>query len=186
MKSQTNNNPQNKEDNIMTRNFFENATTLEDVKALYKKYARELHPDCNPGKDTTAEFQEMQKQYEATFNRCKNIHINKDGEQYTKETEETPEMFAGIINALLKLDGLCIELCGSWLWITGNTYEHRAELKALNFKYSGNKKAWYFHFEPYRKHSKKSVDLDTIRDMYGSQRFSGKTETVHKEIEKTA
>ncbi len=30
--------------------YFENCKTCEDVKQLYKKYARDLHPDCNPGK----------------------------------------------------------------------------------------------------------------------------------------
>lgn len=170
----------------MLKNYFENARTLEDVKQLYKKLARELHPDCNPGRNTTAEFQQMQQQFEEAFKRLKNVHMNKDGETYEKETEETPEQYAGIINALLKLDGLMIELCGSWLWITGNTKEHHEAIKALGFKWSKNKAAWYFHFEPYRKHSKKSVDLDTIRSMYGSQRFTERTATARKELEATA
>ena len=170
----------------MPKNYFENARTLEDVKQLYKKLARELHPDCNPGRNTTAEFQQMQQQFEEAFKRLKNVHMNKDGETYEKETEETPEQYAGIINALLKLDGLMIELCGSWLWITGNTKEHHEAIKALGFKWSKNKAAWYFHFEPYRKHSKKSVDLDTIRSMYGSQRFTERTATARKELEATA
>lgn len=167
----------------MPKNYFENARTLEDVKQLYKKLARELHPDCNPGKDTTAEFQMMQQQFEEAFKRLRNIHVNKDGETYEKETEETPEQYAGIINALLKLDGLMIELCGSWLWITGNTKEHHEAIKALGFKFSKNKCAWYFHFEPYRKHSKNSVSLDKIRSMYGSQRFTERTTTQYKELE---
>lgn len=166
--------------------YFSEAITLEDVKQIYKKLARELHPDCNPGKDTTAAFQEMQKEYEDAFNRCKNTHVNKDGETYTKETTETPEMYADIVNALLKCSGLIIELCGSWLWVTGNTKEHSATLKELHFRWSKNKSAWYFHFEPFRKSSKKSVDLDTIRSMYGSQRFTEKTAATYKEIEQTA
>jgi len=168
------------------KNYFEAARTLEDVKQLYKKYARELHPDCNPDRDTTAEFQEMQRQYNTAFENLKHIHVNKDGETYEKETEETPEQFAGIINALLRMDGLMIELCGSWLWITGNTRAHSEELKALKFRWSKNKSAWYFHFEPYKKRSKKSVDLDTIRSMYGSQRFTEQTASRRSEIEATA
>ena len=170
----------------MTRDYFEEARTLEDVKQLYKKLARALHPDCNPGKDTTADFQKMQADYEKAFNRCKNIHVNKDGETYEKETTETPEQYADIINQLLKCEGLIIELCGSWLWITGNTKEYSNTLKTLRFRWSKNKAAWYFHFEPYRKRSKKSVDLDTIRSMYGSQRFTERTASQYREIEATA
>lgn len=166
--------------------YFEAARTLEDVKQLYKKLARDLHPDCNPERDTTSEFQEMQRQYNEAFKRLKNVHINKDGETYERDTEETPEQFADLINALLKMPGLMIELCGSWLWITGNTREHKDGLKTLGFKWSKNKAAWYFHFEPYRKRSKKSVDLDTIRSMYGSQKFTERTATQYKEIEQTA
>lgn len=166
--------------------YFDQAVTLEDVKAIYKKVARQLHPDCNPGKDTTAEFQAMQQEYERAFNRCKNIHVNKDGETYEKETTETPEMFRDIIDKLLSLDGLIIELCGSWLWITGNTKEHKDEIKSLGFRWSKNKEAWYLHFEPYRKHSKKTVDLNTIREMYGSQRFTERTASRAKEIAETA
>ena len=171
---------------MMNKKYFEEARTLEDVKAIYKKVARQLHPDCNPDKDTTAEFQEFQKEYEEAFERCKFTHVNKDGEEYTKETDETPEQFAGIINKLLGLDGLVIELCGSWLWVTGNTREHKEVLKELHFSWSKNKSAWYFHFEPYRKRSKKTVDLDSIRNMYGSQRFTEKTFTQYKEIAATA
>ena len=163
--------------------YFSEAITLEDVKNIYKKLARQLHPDCNPGKDTTAAFQEMQKEYEAAFNRCKNIHMNKDGETYEKETTETPEEFAAIINTLLKCQGLIIEMCGSWLWVTGNTKEHSETLKELHFRWSRNKGAWYFHFEPYRKHSKKTMDLQSIREMYGSQRFTEKTTSQYKELE---
>lgn len=167
----------------MIKNYFEEAKTLEDVKQLYKKLARELHPDCNPDRDTTADFQKMQQQYNEAFKRLKNVHVNKDGETYTKETDETPEMYADIINQLLKCKGLVIELCGSWLWVTGNTKEYSDLLKSLKFRWSRNKSAWYFHFEPYRKHSKKSVDLNTIRSMYGSQRFTERTQSQYKELE---
>ena len=45
-------------------NYFRDCQTIDDVKQVYKKLARELHPDCNPNKDTTTEFQEMGRQYE--------------------------------------------------------------------------------------------------------------------------
>ena len=155
--------------------YFENCETLEDVKQMYKKLARELHPDCNPLRDTTAEFQEMQRQYEEAWKTCGSTHKTADGKTYTKETAETPEEYANIIAALLHLSGLMIELCGSWLWVTGNTKEHKDALKALGFRYSSNKYAWYYHTGEYRKHGKSKKTMDDIRNMYGSERYATRT-----------
>ena len=74
-----------------------------------------------------------------------------------------------LINALINLDGINIELCGSWLWITGNTKEHKEVLKGLHFRWSKSKLAWYYHTEDYKKSSKKTYSLDEIRDLYGSE-----------------
>lgn len=157
-------------------NYFTNAKTAEELKQLYKKYARDLHPDCNPGKDTTSEFQMMQAEYQKRWEQLKNIHTNASGETYTKETEETAQQYMDIIEALLHIPGLMIELCGSWLWITGNTKEVKDQLKALGFKYSSKKQAWYYHEGPYHKYGKSEKSMDDIRNMYGSERYATRTE----------
>lgn len=162
---------------MMNKRYFEQCETLEDVKQVFKKLARELHPDCNPGKDTTADFQDMQKQYEEAFANLKNYHRNSKGETYTKETDEVPADFANMIFALLHYPGLVIELCGSWLWVSGNTKAVKEELKALGFKWSANKAAWYYHTGEYHKRGKGAKSMDAIRSMYGSQRFTEATRT---------
>ena len=45
------------------------------------------------------------------------------------QTTETPDEFRDIVERLLRMDGLEVELCGSWLWIGGNTREHKDGLK---------------------------------------------------------
>lgn len=37
---------------------------LKTIKSAYRKKAREFHPDANPGKDTTEQFQEINRAYE--------------------------------------------------------------------------------------------------------------------------
>lgn len=42
--------------------------TAAEVKAAYRSRAMELHPDRNPGRDTTRQFQELQQAYEVLSN----------------------------------------------------------------------------------------------------------------------
>lgn len=153
--------------------YFTNCKTAEELKKEYRQLAKQLHPDL--GGDTE-EFKVMQNEYEIMWERLKNIHINSEGETYTKETTETPQEFINIINVLIKLNDIEVEICGSWLWITGNTKAHKDILKQLKFRWANKKQAWYYHTEPYRKKSKRELSLDEIRELFGSQQYKAKEE----------
>ena len=86
----------------------------------------------------------------------------------TTTASETAAAFRAIIDKLITLDGITIEIVGSWLWLTGNTYQHRDTLKALRFSWSKSKKAWYWHSEPYIKRSRKTFTMNELKDLYGS------------------
>ncbi len=148
--------------------WFNNPGTLEELKRQYKKLALKHHPDVG-GKD--ADMKEINAEYDSLFVRLKNVHQTAEGKTYTakEETTETPEEFREIIEKLIRLDGVKIELCGSWLWITGNTINHRETLKALKFRWSKSKFAWYYHRDEYSKTSKRNFTLDEIRSLYGSE-----------------
>lgn len=148
--------------------WFNNPSTLEELKQQYKKLALKHHPDLG---GNTTDMQEINNEYDLLFARLKNIHTTAEGKTYTASTEttETPDEFKNIINALINLEGINIELCGSWLWITGNTKEHKEVLKSLHFRWSKSKLAWYYHTADYKKSSKKTYSLDEIRDLYGSE-----------------
>lgn len=158
--------------------WFNNPQTLEELKEQYRKLALKNHPDLG---GSTQAMQEINAEYEALFARLKNVHKAASGETYT-EKEETAEKaadFIEIINRLINLDGLIIEICGKWLWISGNTKPYKETLKELHFRWSSNKMAWYLHFEPFRKRSNKSLSLDEIRDLYGSETVKGETKTTY-------
>ncbi len=153
--------------------YFTNCKTAEELKKEYRRLAKELHPDL--GGDTE-EFKIMQNEFEKMWERLKNVHKNSEGETYTKESTETAEEFIHIIEVLTPLKNILVEICGSWVWVSGNTKEHKEVLKELKFKYAYKKQAWYYHTEPYKKKGKRELTLDEIRDMFGSQSYQKKPE----------
>ncbi|MCP5115282.1 MAG: J domain-containing protein, partial [bacterium] len=72
--------------------------------------------------------------------------------------------------SIIDLVGLDIEICGAWVWVTGETFAHKDTLKAVCFKFAGKKKAWYFRPENWKSKSRGDTTLDDIRDLYGSAR----------------
>ena len=153
--------------------YCKNCKTAEELKKEYRRLAKELHPDL--GGDTE-EFKVMQNEFEKMWERLKNVHKNSEGETYTKESTETAEEFIHIIEVLTPLKDILVEICGSWVWVSGNTKEHKEILKELKFKYAHKKQAWYYHTEPYKKKGKRELTLDEIRDMFGSQSYQKKPE----------
>lgn len=150
--------------------YFSLVTTIEELKKEYKRVCFELHPDRNKDRDTTAEFQEMQNEYEKKFNEVKNTFKNAKGETYTKENDETPEEFKDIIEKVIYMQGVDIDIIGSWLWLSGNTKSYKDQIKELKFRWSPNKSAWYFHEGGYRKKSKNNYNLDELKEMFGNQK----------------
>lgn len=151
---------------------------LETLKKQYRKLAMQWHPDRPTGdndsmKAINNEFDKLYTELEKA-----DSHKHTSGAAHTSNTthtgkattaSETAAQFRAIIEQLIVLDGIEIEVIGSWLWLTGNTYEHKEAIKALGFKWSKSKKSWYFHFEPYRKTSRKTFTMSELRDLYGSE-----------------
>lgn len=159
--------------------WFKNINTLDELKKAYRRLCMEHHPDR--GGDT-ATMQEINNEHDALFERLKSAHNATADEAH--QTTETPEEFRAIIAALLKLDGLAVELCGSWLWIGGNTLEHKEALKALGCRWSKNKKLWYWHHaEEGHRYHKSTSSMGDIRTKYGSQMFTaGREHTGHHQL----
>ena len=160
--------------------YFKNCRTAEELKKEYRKLAMKLHPDIVGGDGE--EFKAMQAEFEKLWERLKNVHSNAQGETYTakQETAETPQEFIHIINVLISLQGVEVEICGKWIWVSGDTKPHRETLKQLKFKWAHKKQAWYYHAEPYKKKSHVDFTLDEIRDMFGSKRYDQKQEEEKK------
>ena len=163
--------------------YFININTLDELKAAYRRLSMKHHPDR--GGDT-ATMQEINAEHDELFERLKKQH-NASADEF-HQTTETPEEFREIIELLLKLDGLTVELCGSWLWIGGDTRQHKETLKAAGCRWSNNKKLWYWHHaEEGRKWRRGKATMSDIRTKYGSQVFDAAGErTGYERIGATA
>lgn len=146
--------------------YFKDCKTIEDVKRVYRELAKKLHPDCGGNAEA---FKAMSAEYTEAFNRCKNIHTNFDGETYEKETTETPEQFAEIINRVIHFDGVHVEIIGSWIWLTGNTMLYKDEIKAAGFWWSKTKKAWYYNGDDKKSRHRGRYNMNELRQKWGSQ-----------------
>ena len=153
--------------------YFKECKSVEECKKLYKKLAFIYHPDR--GGDT-----ETMKAINAEFDYVIENHIFKDTKKdNTKKTAKkdydfSSSQFKDIITALIRLDGLEIEITGCFIWVTGNTYPQKDIIKSLGFRYSRNKKAWYTAPKEYftqKTYYKKSYSMNDIRNKYGSQKF---------------
>lgn len=67
-----------------------------------------------------------------------------------------------------------LEICGDWIWIRGNTYQIKDQLKALGCYWANKKKAWYWRPADYVKVSKKEWSMEKIRFRFGSESFGSK------------
>lgn len=146
--------------------YFKTCTTLEELKAEYKRLVFKHHPDR--GGDT-ATMQEINAEYDDLFPRLKNIHKNKDGKTYEKDTAEAPNEFRDLIEKLMKMEGCHIEVIGCFLWVSGNTKPYKEDLKVLGFKWHSKKLCWYKAPEGYKRRGNTQYDMNEIRDMYGVQ-----------------
>lgn len=158
--------------------YFKNCRTAEELKKEYRKLAMKLHPDIVGGDGE--EFKAMQNEFEKLWEQFKDVHQTAEGKTYTakQETTETSQEFIHIINVLITLHGVEVEICGKWIWVSGDTKPHKETLKQLKFKWAHKKQAWYYHAEPYRKKSHVDFTLEEIRDMFGSQKYEHKDDDI--------
>lgn len=157
--------------------YFSNVKSIEELKREYFALAKKYHSDINGGSDEA--MKEINAEYADLQKLLKDVHtsIKKDAEEpyYTAKTatSEAPEDFINIIKFILSLSGVNVELCGSWIWISGNTKEHKEILKQMGCKWASKKSMWSWHYDKdgtgYRK--RRPVSMAEIRNKYGSLEY---------------
>ena len=158
--------------------YFKDVHTLEELRKQYKELLKKYHPD-NPQGSTEA-TQEINAEYDRLFKLLKDKHkrksdntadsTNTNQSEYSKNMYdwENDKALREVLQKIINFDEIEIEIVGAWIWLSGNTYNYKKELKELGFKWASQKKQWYFHTDIFRKKSHKSLSMDDIRSYYGS------------------
>ena len=138
------------------------ANTLEALKKAYRAAAKKYHPD--QGGDL-----EIMKLVNLAYEKLK-----KDGcWSYEKEAwTSTPltEVLMEKWRAISRIPGITGEVCGTWLWVSGDTRPVKEQLKALGFYFAGKKRMWYYRAGGHeKKYRAKPWSMERIRQTYGSQ-----------------
>lgn len=142
--------------------FFENISSLEELKKEYRKLCFKYHPDLGGDEET---MKALNAEYERLLNSGK---FNDDmSRANTTASEET--LFRSILEKLVVLQGITIEICGSWLWVSGNTFGCKDILKSLGLKFASKKKCWFWRPAEYRSTAHREFSMDEIREMHGSR-----------------
>lgn len=113
-------------------NYFENCQTLEDAKALYKELVKKNHPDIGGDlrtmQEINAEYAKFQANTAYTGARKRQQEANAEGKKSAGDYQDlnaVSEALREKIYFALNLAGVEIELMGLWIWLTGNTKEHK-------------------------------------------------------------
>lgn len=140
-----------------------------DIKKAYREKAKLYHPDRNPsGAD-------MMKLINAAYQVLRNTQALTVQENAT--LAEYPKILNKVLNEINTLDGLVIEVCGLWVWVTGNTKIHKDKLKEMGFKWAKNKGSWFYRPAIARSRNRyESWDMEQIRNTYGSIKTTVKTQ----------
>ena len=144
----------------MKTNYFNDCKNLNEVKSLYKSLALKYHPD-RPGGDNLI-MQQINLEYE---NIKKNpfFKFSDQSEEAKKDYVKFPEIIKQIINF-----DVVVELCGNWIWLSGNTWKYKKELKRIGFFYAHLKKKWYWRPNDYKSANREPRNMEYIRSKYGS------------------
>ena len=142
------------------KNEFRNVEEISEAKKIYKQLAKILHPDKIGGDE------ESFKLLNAFYNELIEHKI------YFSNNVKIDIELEKVISLILHLDDVVIELVGQWVWVSGDTKEHKEKLKELGFKWASKKKMWYFGELKRRNHKEQSIE--DIKAKYGSETLKSK------------
>jgi hypothetical protein len=144
--------------------------TPETIKQAYRKACSTYHPDRNPA---GLEMMKMVNQAYDTLRDESGIA------QETASRDDISSYGEEIFNALSKIInlGFDIEICGSWVWLHGDTKPHKEVIKDAGFMWAPKKVLWYYRPADYKSKGRGKFTMDEIRTKHGSEKVTVRERT---------
>lgn len=137
--------------------------------------ARQRWIDISDSGLTPEEHQKGQKEYAAICKHfAKKEQEEREAEHEAKNADSRAEIFTAmnkVIEKIKTLNGLELEICGTWLWVGGETKKHSEALKAAGLRWASRKRKWYWAATP-RRGGSGNWSMPRIRDAHGSRSIS--------------
>lgn len=139
---------------------------LDSLKKEYKKIALKYHPDRG---GTTAQMQAVNDEYDKL--RAKILKGSNLSEDQKKNEIVIDDAIKEVINVLILLPGIDIEVIGKWIWVSGNTYPIKTELKAAGLVFIKKEGKPYWVYKGVESLSRGGTPMDVIKSKYGVHKF---------------
>src|SRR5690554_2696433 len=151
--------------------YFKDCTSLDEARKTYYRLAMKFHPDRGGDEEL---FKELANQFHS---------FRPSQFKYEKEFNDwSSKAYADIIVALMEIPDITIEICGSWIWISGDTRTRKDLIKSAPTNdyyqrgFSAQKVMWYFSPRGYKKRAAEELDMEAIRNIYGSAELRSRSQ----------
>lgn len=152
--------------------FFSACTTPDEIRATYRKLAKEHHPGM--GRDTGT-MQKINAAYEAALKQMSGRQFDRTAATDDGRTtwtyyydEQVEQDIAEAIDTIVAVVGNApdveITLVGLWVWVVGNTRPIKDGLKAAGCYWNAKRDAWNWKPAGIRSRYNKNKTLQDILD----------------------
>ena len=141
--------------------------TVDSLKKKYKKLAFMYHPDTkvNASQFEQAQSEKAMKEINNEYQQALQM-VGQSVDKNYREDKEYPEIIEKIIR--LHMIDVIIEICGWFIYLSGNTRDYKTELKKLGLLWNATKQMWYWKPHWWTRKGNQQWDMEKIRDVYGS------------------
>ena len=140
--------------------------TEKDIKTAFRRLSLKYHPDKNPelGGEMMKMINTARDFLLLNLDKIKAAQSSNQDDHY-----DYSEEMEAVLRALFNLPDIVYEVIGNWVWISGDTKQHKEALKALKCKWASKKQQWFYRPEEHKsRRSAGELSIEEIREKYGT------------------